>query len=152
MKRLCSDLKVLGRGDLRTLLKWRLKMRARWREAAEARAAAAGADGAPAPEPARDEDEAALEELGALAAEASARERLAVRKAKLRLSKQKERLALKMELPGDRLDVQEDAELFSLSKIKGEQHLQAILGPDDGAGVSADLVLDDDDDLSLIHI
>lgn len=106
MKRLCADLKVLGRGDLRTLLKWRLKMRAKWRERAEAqqvaREGAPAADGEGGPTAEEEEDSAALAELEALAAAAGAREKSAVRKAKLRLSKQKERLALKMELPGDR--------------------------------------------------
>jgi hypothetical protein len=40
----------------------------------------------------------------------------------------KERLTLQMEHPGDRLDVSEDLELFSLAKIKSASALRAVRG------------------------
>lgn len=40
-----------------------------------------------------------------------------------------------------RLDLQEDAELFSLGRIRSAGALDAVLGGDDEAGVSADVVL-----------
>lgn len=52
----------------------------------------------------------------------------------------KERLALKMEHPGDRLDVQEDIELFSLARVRGGAAMDALLD-----GEEPDFADDDED-------
>ena len=52
-----------------------------------------------------------------------------------------ERLSLKMEHPGDRLDVAEDFELFNLAKIRSKLGLEAV-----GVDVPADVVVGEEDD------
>jgi AdoMet-dependent rRNA methyltransferase SPB1 len=114
----CADLKLLGKGDFRKLLQWRLKVADEWRRhqlsdrgAVEDEAKrAGGARG--------DEDEARDHEIEELQRKAAARLKSAKRKEAEKRAKIKERLALKMEHPGDRLDVSEEIELFALSRIK----------------------------------
>eukprot|EP00964_Phaeocystis_antarctica_P128899 scaffold92727_cov48-Phaeocystis_antarctica.AAC.1 len=78
--------------------------------------------------------------------EAGQRSRLkgAKRKEAERRERLKERMSLGMEHPGDRLDVTEEAELFSLARIKGERGLDAVID------VSGDVTLDDAEANALV--
>ena len=60
-----------------------------------------------------------------LESEAAKKKREKRRKAKMK-SKLRERLALKMDLPDDHLDMPEESSLFSLDKIKNKQGLDAV--------------------------
>ena len=53
----------------------------------------------------------------------------------------KERLSLKMEHPGDRLDISEDFELFSLKQIRSAASLSKL-----GLDATGDVIADDDED------
>ena len=79
--------------------------------------------------------------------EAGQRSRLkgAKRKEAERRERLKERMSLGMEHPGDRLDITEEAELFSLARIKGEKGLDAVID------VSGDVTLDEAEANELEH-
>merc|ERR1740117_1614259 len=60
------------------------------------------------------------------------------RRASETAAKFKERLSLKMEHPGDRLDINEESELFSLGKVRG--------GIDSLLEHSGDVIIDEDEE------
>ena len=147
----CGDLKVLGKREFRTLLAWRLKMSAAWAKE-QTKHAAEGGEGEEGEGEGEDEEEdpAAQEqakfeqELEDLEAGQRSRLKGAKRKEAERRERLKERMSLGMEHPGDRLDVTEEAELFSLARIKGERGLDAVID------VSGDVTLDDAEANALV--
>ena len=148
----CGDLKVLGKREFRTLLQWRLKMTAAWAKEQTKHAAEGGGEGEEGEGEGEDEEvdpaaaEAAKFEQELEDLEAGQRSRLkgAKRKEAERRERLKERMSLGMEHPGDRLDVTEEAELFSLARIKGERGLDAVID------VSGDVTLDDAEANALV--
>ena len=156
----CADLKVLGKREFRLLLAWRLKVADAWakEEKARKKAAAGGDDDDDddEDEEAEEDEEAAgaraEEEMSELERLAAQRKRSKKRKEAERRRKVKERMSLGMQHPGDRLDISEDFELFSINKIKTARALAAVThgaGRDqDGAvvGATADVLADDEED------
>ena len=99
---------MLGKGEFRRLLQWRNKMSTAWKSEQKAAAKAARGEGEEAEgeegeEGAEDKED---EELGELERLARQREKGAKRRKSEAAAKFKERLLLKMEHPGDRLDIQ----------------------------------------------
>ena len=141
----CADLKLLGKREFRMLLTWRLKAAEAWEKAEKARRAATGEDDDGEEEEASGEESDGEEkkdaEIGELEKMAEQRKKATKRKEAEKRRKMKERLSLKMEHPGDRLDVAEDFELFSLSKIRSASQLRAV-----GRDVSADDIAASDDE------
>ena len=131
----CDDLKVLNKTDLRKLLGWRQKM------ILLSGKGKAGGEEAEGEEDSEAEAAREDEEISELQRMADQRAKGAKRRAAEVKAKFKERLALKMEHPGDRLDVQEEMELFSLARVTGDGAIEALTheaAPDD--------VIDDDED------
>lgn len=135
----CDDLRVLGKMELRKLLAWRKKM--------VALAGKGGGGGAAEAEGEEEEEGSEAEEaredaeISELQRMADQRAKGAKRRAAEAKVKLKERLALKMEHPGDRLDVQEEMELFSLARVAGDGSIEALT--DEAA---PDVVIDEADD------
>ena len=96
---------MLGKGEFRRLLQWRNKMSTTWKAEQKAAAKAARGEGeeVEGEEGAEDKED---EELGELERLARQREKGAKRRKSEAAAKFKERLLLKMEHPGDRLDIQ----------------------------------------------
>mmetsp|Transcript_20527 Transcript_20527/g.62605 ORF Transcript_20527/g.62605 Transcript_20527/m.62605 type:complete len:970 (-) Transcript_20527:306-3215(-) len=121
----CNDLRVLGKTDLRKLLTWRQKMLALQAKAGRAseEIEEEGGEEEEDSEAEAEREEAEISELQRMADQRAkgAKRRAADARAKLR-----ERLALKMEHPGDRLDVQEEMELFSLARVTGDGAIEAL--------------------------
>jgi AdoMet-dependent rRNA methyltransferase SPB1 len=135
----CDDLRVLGKTDLRKLLAWRKKMVAL---AGKSKGGAAGEAGGEEEEEGSEAEEAREEaEISELQRMADQRAKGAKRRAAEGKVKFKERLALKMEHPGDRLDMQEELELFSLARVAGDGSIEALT-----EGAAPDVVIDEADD------
>nr|XP_031541744.1 pre-rRNA 2'-O-ribose RNA methyltransferase FTSJ3 [Vicugna pacos] len=154
----CQDIKVLGRKELRCLLNWRTKLRRhvakKLKEQAKAmdislssgeeeeegdeEASTAGTGH----QPSKEEEEE--EQLNRTLAEMKAQEVAELKRKKKKLlreqRKQRERVELKMDLPGVSIADEGDTGMFSLRTIRGHQLLEEVTQGDMSA---ADTFLSD---------
>ncbi|XP_030583186.1 pre-rRNA 2'-O-ribose RNA methyltransferase FTSJ3 [Archocentrus centrarchus] len=160
IKECCRDIKVLGRKELRLLLNWRSKLRRYVAKKLKEEAKqfdqdirlSSDEEGCDSEEEAgKEEDEDNEEEemvkkLAELKAEEVAELKRKKRKLLKEQRKQRERVELKMDLPGVSIASTEDTSLFSLVSIKKQKVFADISKGDMQA---ADNLVDEDDDLHL---
>lgn len=163
IKECCRDIKVLGRKELRLLLNWRSKLR---RYLAKKLKEAKQPDGeinlssdeeesnsegeTDKKKEGEDDDDDEEEEMEMKLAELKAEEVAELKRKKRKLlkerRKQRERVELKMDLPGVSIADANDSSLFSLTNIKKKKVLADISKGDMQA---ADALVGEDDDLHL---
>ena len=110
IKNCFMDLRVLGKGDFRRLL--------RWRDAVKAVVCAPEEEEEEAEEEAEsemDEDEKFARQVGDLKKAAAARDKRRKRKEREKKARNQKRIDLKMDIVGDQLETQTDLGLFALS-------------------------------------
>ncbi|KAI8071790.1 Spb1 C-terminal domain-containing protein [Gongronella butleri] len=137
-----EDLKVLGKRDFRTLLKWRSGLREEYKlEKKEEKAAMVQVE-----EEELDEDEKLEAEVEQLSKDEAAKRKRQKRKANEKKMKLIHRMEMNMTVPTDIALDQEGADgytLFNIRKIAKDAHLDKVQRGDMSA---ADAVLEDDDD------
>ncbi|XP_022375811.1 pre-rRNA processing protein FTSJ3 [Enhydra lutris kenyoni] len=174
----CQDIKVLGRKELRSLLNWRTKLRRYVAKKLKEQAKALDislSSGEEEEEEGEEESKAGTgqqlskedeeeEQLNQTLAEMKAQEVAELKRKKKKLlreqRKQRERMELKMDLPGVSIADEGETGMFSLRTIRGHQLLEAVTQGDMSAADTflSDLprddiyvsdVEDDDDNASL---
>ncbi|XP_047563739.1 pre-rRNA 2'-O-ribose RNA methyltransferase FTSJ3 isoform X2 [Lutra lutra] len=172
----CQDIKVLGRKELRSLLNWRTKLRRYVAKKLKEQAKALDISLSSGEEEEGEEESKAgtgqqlskedeeEEQLNQTLAEMKAQEVAELKRKKKKLlreqRKQRERVELKMDLPGVSIADEGETGMFSLRTIRGHQLLEAVTQGDMSAADTflSDLprddiyvsdVEDDDDDASL---
>uniref|UniRef100_A0A669CYD7 pre-rRNA processing protein FTSJ3 n=1 Tax=Oreochromis niloticus TaxID=8128 RepID=A0A669CYD7_ORENI len=165
IKECCRDIKVLGRKELRLLLNWRSKLRRYLAKKLKDEAKQldqeislssdeersdseeeAGKKEDEEEEGEDNEEEEMVKKLTELKAEEVAELKRKKRKLLKEQRKQRERVELKMDLPGVSIASTEDSSLFSLVSIKKKKVLADI---SKGDMQTADTLVDEDDDFHL---
>ncbi|XP_038128166.1 pre-rRNA 2'-O-ribose RNA methyltransferase FTSJ3 [Cyprinodon tularosa] len=143
IKECCRDIKVLGRKELRLLLSWRAKLRRYLAKKLKEEAKQLdqeislssdeeGMDSEDEPQAKKEEneDDDEEEEMDRKLADLKAQEVAELKRKKRKLlkerRKQRERVELKMDLPGVSIASNTDSSLFSLSSLKKQQVLTDI--------------------------
>ncbi|EFB27244.1 hypothetical protein PANDA_013937, partial [Ailuropoda melanoleuca] len=170
----CQDIKVLGRKELRSLLNWRTKLRRFVAKKLKEQAKALDISLSSGEEEGEEESQAGTgrqpseeeeeERLNQTLAEMKAQEVAELKRKKKKLlreqRKQRERVELKMDLPGVSIADEGETGMFSLRTIRGHQLLEEVTQGDMSAADTflSDLPRDDiyvsdaeedDDDASL---
>ncbi|KFM80262.1 putative rRNA methyltransferase 3, partial [Stegodyphus mimosarum] len=123
IKQCCKDIKVLGRGDLRSLLNWRKQMRQAIKGAEKKETSDDAKDNLQEEEQEIDKAVKAAEELELSMLQEAKKKKKKILKERRKLH---ERLNLKMIIKDDEPIIQEDRELFRLSQIKNKVELNKI--------------------------
>ncbi|XP_078600419.1 pre-rRNA 2'-O-ribose RNA methyltransferase FTSJ3-like [Branchiostoma floridae x Branchiostoma japonicum] len=123
IKLCCQDIKLLGRKDIRLLLRWRKKMKEMLQSSADTDQSSPQGPGA------EEEEDLKLEEhLSQLQQEEAAQLKRKKKEVQKERRKLQERMVLKMDVLDDKHDFQEERPLFNLQRIHRKQELAGVQG------------------------
>ncbi|RDD47506.1 pre-rRNA processing protein FTSJ3 [Trichoplax sp. H2] len=138
IKTYCQDIKVLGRKEIRTLIKWRSDIRDFYEQKATASETKKTENDESAGVESDDDEDAAKKKIEEFENE-EASERKRQRRKRMQLKrKARERQLLKMKVPDSGINLSEDNSLFSLSTITDPKKLSNVN--------SGEMMLGDDED------
>ncbi|XP_074642374.1 pre-rRNA 2'-O-ribose RNA methyltransferase FTSJ3-like [Tubulanus polymorphus] len=125
IKECCKDIKVLGKKEIRTLLNWRKKL---VKEFAEKLKLDEGEieETKEENEDQVDEDEQINQKLAEMKASEQHEQKKKLKKVRKEKAKLRQKMDLKMVIPGDKHDFQDDISLFKLGKIKSKEGLSVV--------------------------
>lgn len=148
IKECCKDIKVLGRGDIKSLLTWRKKLKVWLEEKNKKEEKDNKEEGVEEVEEESDDEELQLLKH---AEEVTAEQARELKKKKKKVLKQRkklrDRMNLQMVLKNDQAIVEEDLDLFKLKAIKNEKQLSNVDEVDVGTLDPAQPLEDDTEDL-----
>ena len=127
IKECLKDIKVLGKREIRLVINWRKKLK---KEIEEKRKANMPDEKQEEKEPEQDseDDLAALEEqLNKLEGEEKKALKRKIKKTRRERARLQRKMDMKLVLPGDKLDMSEDRELFDLNRIKSKRQLEKVV-------------------------
>ncbi|XP_019623657.1 PREDICTED: pre-rRNA processing protein FTSJ3-like [Branchiostoma belcheri] len=122
IKLCCQDIKLLGRKDIRLLLRWRKKMKEVLQSSEEPEQSSPQESG-------EEEEELKLDQqLSQLQREEAAQLKRKKKEVQKERRKLQERMVLKMDVLDDKHDFQEERPLFNLQRIHRKQELAGVQG------------------------
>lgn len=148
LKECLKDIKVLGKREIRLIINWRKKIKKELEGQNESK------DGqeAEADKKEEDENDSDVEEakLREKLSEVEGEERKAlkrkIKKTRRERAKLQHKMDMKMVLPDDRLDLENEKELFELSNIKSKKHFEEVEAGDSSMLDQDALEWEDEDD------
>ncbi|XP_012940447.1 pre-rRNA 2'-O-ribose RNA methyltransferase FTSJ3 [Aplysia californica] len=156
IKECIKDIKVLGKKDIKSVFLWRKKLKKELEKSGSSQQFEASVSGDVKEEGEEEiqedgqEDEAEMEELENLLEAKNQEELKAMKKVKKKVRKaqmkQKARIDLKMTIPGDRPDIQDDENIFDIRKIRSKTELVEVEKGDLSHMDSTDIFEDSDDE------
>ena len=129
-----NDLKVLGKKDIKGLLRWRLWMRKKYIEGKKKKEEDGEEEDADLEKTEENEDEELDERIKRL----NARKKQVLKKKRKLKSKLQHRIDIKMDIVGDVIEHSEDVDLFDLRRIKTKDQLQAVDDNEDADEMNSD--------------
>jgi len=124
---LCDDLKVLGKGDFKKLLKWRTTMLDYKEQLADEVKDESKKEIEEETKPEEEEEEEIDQELDQKLQELDKRKKKIKKRQSERKKKFQKKIDMKMVIPGDQLVTQDEEGLFQLSKIKNDLVLDSLI-------------------------
>ncbi|XP_060553527.1 pre-rRNA 2'-O-ribose RNA methyltransferase FTSJ3-like [Ruditapes philippinarum] len=127
IKECLKDIKVLGKREIRLVINWRKKLKKEMEEKRIADMPDEKDAEEKVPEQDSEDDLAALEEqLNDLEGEEKKALKRKIKKTRRERGRLQRKMDMKLVLPGDKLDMSEDRELFDLNRIKSKSQLQKV--------------------------
>jgi AdoMet-dependent rRNA methyltransferase SPB1 len=127
LKECLKDIKVLGKREIRLVINWRKKLKKEMEEKRIADMPDEKDAEEKGPEQDSEDDLAALEEqLNDLEGEEKKALKRKIKKTRRERGRLQRKMDMKLVLPGDKLDMSEDRELFDLNRIKSKSQLQKV--------------------------
>ncbi|XP_013399943.1 pre-rRNA processing protein FTSJ3 [Lingula anatina] len=124
IKECCQDIKVLGKKEIRSLITWRNKLRKEFHP--EENKVTGAVETIEEDEDDDDDDVKVEQQLSELQDEQKKEQKRKEKKVRKEKSKLRHKMDLKMIIPGDKIDMSDDLELFKLNKIKSKEQLSEL--------------------------
>lgn len=126
LKECLKDIKVLGKREIRLILNWRKKIRAEIDAQNESKKEKTAAEKEGNKDDSDDEEAKLQKKIAEIEGEERKALKRKIKKTKRERSKLQHKMDMKMVLPDDNFDIDNDKELFGLNKMKSKKHFEEI--------------------------